>query len=51
LVGCQQAVGISSALVTALTYLGQGLNWLGGAGLPRSLPIIDGLLTLFFVGG
>ena len=22
-----------------------------GAGLPRSLPIIDGLLTLFFVGG
>ncbi len=45
------AVGISSAVVTALTYLGQGLNWLGGAGLPRSLPIIDGLLTLFFVGG
>lgn len=45
------AVGISSALVSALTYLGQGLNWFGGASLPRSLPIIDGLLTLFFVGG
>ena len=45
------AVAISSALVTALTYLGQGLSWLGGTGLPRSLPIIDGLLTLFFVGG
>ena len=44
-------MGISSALVTALTYLGQGLSWLGGTGLPRSLPIIDGLLTLFFVGG
>ena len=24
------AVGISSAMVTALTYLGQGLSWLGG---------------------
>ena len=38
------AVGISSVLVTALTYLGQGLNFLGGEGLPRSLAE-DGRLT------
>ena len=45
------AVGVSSVIVTALTYLGQGLNWISGLELPRSLPIIDGLLTLLFIGG
>ena len=44
-------MGISSALVTALAYLGQGLDWPDGTGLPRSLPFIEGLLTLCVVGG
>jgi FlaA1/EpsC-like NDP-sugar epimerase len=49
------AIGISVFAATPLLaftqYLLQGLGLLGDFGLPRSLPFIDGLLTMFFVGG
>ena len=45
------AVFITSALVTAISWGMQGLEFFGENGLPRSVPIIDGLLTLLFVGG
>ena len=45
------AVFITTALVTAISWGMQGLGFLGENSLPRSVPIIDGLLTLLFVGG
>ena len=45
------AVLITSALITAISWGMQGLGFLGESSLPRSVPIIDGLLTLLFVGG
>ncbi|MDO9028579.1 MAG: hypothetical protein Q7U68_06955, partial [Candidatus Roizmanbacteria bacterium] len=45
------AAFITSALVTAISWGMQGLGVFGENGLPRSVPIIDGLLTLLFVGG
>ncbi len=45
------AVFITTALVTAISWGLQGLGLLDGSSLPRSIPIIDGLLTLIFVGG
>ncbi|HEY5159211.1 MAG TPA: nucleoside-diphosphate sugar epimerase/dehydratase [Anaerolineales bacterium] len=45
------AVLITSALITAISWGMQGLGVLGESSLPRSVPIIDGLLTLLFVGG
>lgn len=45
------AVFTTSVLVTAISWGMQGLGVFGENSLPRSVPIIDGLLTLLFVGG
>lgn len=45
------AVLITTVLVTAISWGMQGLGVFGENSLPRSVPIIDGLLTLLFVGG
>ena len=45
------AVFITTALVTAISWGMQGLGVFGENDLPRSVSIIDGLLTLLFVGG
>lgn len=45
------AVFITTVLVTAISWGLQGLGFFGGSVLPRSVPIIDGLLTVLFVGG
>jgi FlaA1/EpsC-like NDP-sugar epimerase len=44
------ATGISSVIAAALLF-GLALPLSGLIGFPRSIPIIDGLLTLFVVGG
>ncbi|MDD5468997.1 MAG: nucleoside-diphosphate sugar epimerase/dehydratase [Anaerolineales bacterium] len=41
----------ATVMVAGLYWSLQALGWTGRIGLPRSLPFIDGLLTLFVVGG
>jgi FlaA1/EpsC-like NDP-sugar epimerase len=45
------AVFITSVLVTAISWVMQGLRVFGENSLPRSVPIIDYMLTMLFVGG
>lgn len=45
------AVFTTTVLVTAISWGMQGFGFFDGYFLPRSVPIIDGLLTLLFVGG
>lgn len=45
------AVFISSTLLTAISWGMQGLGYFEVNSLPRSIPILDGLLTLVFIGG
>ena len=51
LINIALAAFIASALVTAIFWGMQGLGFFGKNSLPRSVPIVDGLLTLLFVGG
>ena len=44
-------VALATGFITGLAYLFQGLDLVEGAGLPRSVPLIDGILTLLIVGG
>ena len=44
-------VGASSVLITGLVYAMYGTGFLGAPSLPRSIPLIDGMLTLIVVGG
>lgn len=44
-------VGISSLIVTAAVAIVLGTGWLGVIFLPRSVPIIDGMLTFIVIGG
>jgi len=44
-------VGASSVLITGLVYTMYGTGFLGAPSLPRSIPLIDGMLTLIVVGG
>lgn len=41
----------STILITGIYWIFLALGWAGELGLPRSVPFIDGLLTLIFVGG
>ncbi len=45
------AVGTTTIIITGVYWFGQGTGLIEKAGLPRSVPIIDGLLTLIVVGG
>ena len=45
------AVFTTTILITAISWGLQGIGFFAGYFLPRSVPIIDGLLTLLFVGG
>ncbi|MBE3067250.1 MAG: polysaccharide biosynthesis protein [Chloroflexi bacterium] len=51
LINIALAALITTVLVTAISWGMQGLGVFGENSLPRSVPIIDGLLTLLFVGG
>jgi FlaA1/EpsC-like NDP-sugar epimerase len=44
-------VGVSSLIITGGVFATFSFGWLAGASLPRSIPIIDGMLTLLLVGG
>jgi len=44
-------VGASSVLITGLVFAMYGTGFLGAPSLPRSIPLIDGMLTLIVVGG
>jgi len=44
-------VFVSTVALTGITYIVYGIGVLPGAGLPRSVPLIDGLLTLLVVAG
>ena len=44
-------VGLATLILTGLTYGFQGLGLVPGSGLPRSIPFIDGLVTLVVVAG
>jgi len=46
-----EAVFIATVLVTAITWGIEGLGVFMKTSLPRSLPIIDGILTMLFVSG
>ena len=45
------AVGASSVLSIGMVYVMYGMGFLSAPSLPRSVPIIDGMLTLIVVGG
>ena len=44
-------VGTTTVLVTGIAYALQGMGAFGDIALPRSVPLIDGLLTLLVVAG
>ena len=44
-------VGASTVLVTGLVFAMYGTGFLGAPSLPRSIPLIDAMLTLIVVGG
>lgn len=44
-------VGFSTMLLTGVVFVILGMGGLEGANLPRSIPIIDGMLTLLVAGG
>ena len=44
-------VGTTTVLVTGIAYALQGMGLFGEIALPRSVPLIDGLLTLLLVAG
>lgn len=44
-------VGGASVLTTGLVFTMYGTGFLGAPSLPRSIPLIDGMLTLIVVGG
>ena len=44
-------VGTTTVLVTGIAYALQGMGTFGEIALPRSIPLIDGLLTLLVVAG
>ncbi len=45
------ATACATILITAITWGMQMLGFFGMNALPRSVPIIDGMLTILFVGG
>ncbi len=51
LVTISLAVTVTTTLIAGLYFTISGLGYLVGDSLPRSLPFIDGLLTLVVVGG
>ena len=44
-------VGISSVIITGTVFVLFGLGLMVDTSLPRSIPLIDGLLTLIIIGG
>jgi len=44
-------VGFATLFLTGLVYVLLGTGWLEDVSLPRSIPIIDGLLTILVIGG
>jgi len=44
-------VGAASVLITGVVFAMYGTGFLGAPSLPRSIPLIDGMLTLIVVGG
>jgi FlaA1/EpsC-like NDP-sugar epimerase len=44
-------VGISSLIIAGGVFASFSFGWLADAYLPRSIPIIDGMLTLIIIGG
>jgi len=44
-------VGFATVFLTGVVFLLLGFGWLENVSLPRSIPIIDGMLTLIVIGG